>query len=71
MRSVFVQLNPDGTQVINYFGECFDPTGDPMVCPQDPKVWPNQAAVASNDPRYVAFYDTWPAWQQFYITPGT
>jgi hypothetical protein len=32
------------TTIVSYF-----------ACPQDPAVWPNQAAIDSADPRYLAF----------------
>jgi hypothetical protein len=32
-----------------------------LASPQDPKFYPNQGTVLSDDPRYVAFYDNTPA----------
>lgn len=58
-RYIFVQLDLAGENIISYFGECFDPGMDPMVYPQDPEVWPNQATITNGDPRYIAFYNEW------------
>ncbi len=40
-------------------------------CPQDPKVWPNQGVVDTNDPRWKVYYDSQPPnLQQFFPAPS-
>lgn len=51
-----------------YFGVATDPDH----FPQDPTNFPNQCVVASDDPLYVAYYNSMPAWlTSNWVTPGT
>lgn len=48
--SLYVQFS-DATEtvIVSFF-----------ACPQDPKVWPNQGSIETNDARWKTYYDSQP-----------
>lgn len=50
-----------------YFGVATDPDH----YPQDPTTFPNQCVITSDDPLYVAYYSSFPAWWTgSWVAPG-
>jgi hypothetical protein len=50
-----------------YFGVATDPDH----FPQDPATFPNQCVIASSDPLYIAYYESFPSWwTESWVKPG-
>lgn len=55
------------TALCSYFGVAVDPEH----FPQDPESFPNQCVIASDDPLYVAYYNSYPWWvTEWWVKPG-
>jgi len=70
MATLIYSQYTDNTQTAlqAYFGVATDPDH----FPQDPATFPNQCVIASDDPRYIAYYNSMPGWlTSNWVTPGT